>query len=843
MKVKNKKIITKLSFRSLKAAKLRNIMAIIAIALTSILFTSLFTLGIGVVDGFQQATMRQSGTSAHGVLKYINDEIYDDVKDHELIEGIAYSKMLTDSIENEGFLKRPGEFKYIDENGLKWSFYEPTTGTIPKAENEVIMDTKSIELLGIPKEIGAKLQLELKVKGNIVKRDFILSGWWEADPSFKASIIIGSKAYADAHSDELYYSYKDDYLISGSINADIMFKNSFNMQDKLDKIISDSGYQNTDNESKNYIASNINWAYLSSGMGGDMTTTLIIIVALLIILLTGYLIIYNIFQISVLRDIRFYGLLKTIGTTGKQIKSIISKQALTLSIIGIPVGLLLGFNIGVKLVPLIISNTAFNDAIIIVKPNPIIFIGSGLFSLLTIWISTRKPGKIAANVSPVEAVKYTDIEEIKQNKIKKSTNGGKITKMALSNLGRNKKRSILVLISLTLSLVLLNSVFTLSQGMDMDKYLSTFVDTDFLVANANYFNNTHFYGLEDTVDESLMKEINNHDGFLEGGKLYFTQSEVTTVEDPNYTDEINTIDGDPMASLYGLDDLPLGRLKILDGEIDIDKLKSGKYIIYAILTDDNQKPIMDVAHYSVGDMVKMHNYKFIDDDNKEDKITEFEVMATVKYKYYTASNRYSDDYAFYLPSEVYLPLKEDKAIMSYAYNLKDGYEDEMEDFIKNATETIYPDMHYESKLTHIKEFENLSYMFLSIGGILSLIVGIIGILNFINAMLTSIITRKRELAMLESIGMTRIQIRNMIILESVYYAIGTIILSFILCVLTSVFLLKPLLGNMWFMSYKFVIAPVVISWPFLILLAIILPIISIKFLLNETVVERLNETE
>ena len=123
---------------------------------------------------------------------------------------------------------------------------------------------------------------------------------------------------------------------------DVMFSNSFNIQKKLDQVITESGYSIKETD-ENYIAKQRNWAYVSDEADADPMTMGAVAGGLLLILLTGYLIIYNIFRISIMKDIRYYGLLKTIGTTGRQIKRIIRRQALKLSLIGIPVGLLAGF--------------------------------------------------------------------------------------------------------------------------------------------------------------------------------------------------------------------------------------------------------------------------------------------------------------------------------------------------------------------------------------------------------------------------------------------------------------------------------------------------------------------
>ena len=128
----------------------------------------------------------------------------------------------------------------------------------------------------------------------------------------------------------------------------------------------------------------------------------------MLIVFTGYLVIYNVFQISVANDIRFYGLLKTIGMTGRQLKRIIRLQAVLLSAIGIPAGLLLGFGIGVGLAPAVMAQTSYTTAVI--KLHAWVFVGAALFSLVTVFLSCNKPGRIAAKVSPVEAVRYTEAD-------------------------------------------------------------------------------------------------------------------------------------------------------------------------------------------------------------------------------------------------------------------------------------------------------------------------------------------------------------------------------------------------------------------------------------------------
>ncbi len=840
--VNSKKAISRLSKRSLKSSKSRNIIAVLAIALTTVLFTTLFTIGSGMIENFQQQTMRMAGGDGMGVLKYITDEQYDAVKNHKLIDEISYNRLLSDSVENAELIKRHGELYYMDDIGMKLGFCEPSEGHKPQAANDIAMDTRTIQLLGIEQKIGSPVTLNLIIHGKEIKRDFVLSGWWEADPAFPVSIMITSRAYVDEHIDELYNSYSEDLSMTGVINSYIMFKNSFGLEDKMDRLVTESGFS-TDENDPHYILNNVNWSYMSTNFDMEPTTVAAVIAALLLIILTGYLIIYNIFQISVIKDIRFYGLLKTIGTTGRQIKRIIRRQSLILSLIGIPFGLIIGYFTGCSIVPVIMDTSYYAALDYSISANPLIFIGSTIFALITVTISTAKPGRIAAKVSPVEAVRYTEGGNINIKK-HNSTNGAKITKMAAANLGRSKKRTILVVVSMSLSLILFNTIYTFSIGFDIDKFVSKFVDTDYLIAHADYFN-YNFSGPENSVTETMIEAVQQQPGFEEGGRLY------ANIRDPECfrleADDINEVkddNGHLFPAVYGLEDLPLKRLEVLEGEIDIEKLKTGEYILEGILLGDDGKPLWDSSHYEIGETITLHNYKGIGETVEENEYMtyQYKIMAKVGVETYTNSCGLSYSYSFYLPANIYKQMVAVPGTMSYAYNVDDKYERSMERFIKNYTETTEPTMNYSSKLTRTSEFEGMRNMILIVGGALSAIIALIGILNFINSMLTSILTRRREFAMLQSIGMTTKQLRRMLIMEGLYYTASAGIVSMLFGILMSALIVQNLSANMWFFSYHFTILPLIMTIPILLIIGILLPSPVLYSVQKQSIVERLRET-
>lgn len=850
LKVNSKKAIRRLSNRSFKANVSRNIIAVIAIALTAILFTALFTVGSGMIENIQRQTMRQAGGGGMAYLKYITDEQYNDIKDHPLIDRISYSRMICDEVISDKLLKRHAEIYYMNDVGMELGFCTPTHGRKPETENEIIMDTRAMKMLGLPEEVGAPVTFKMKIHGGeIVEREFVLSGWWEADPTFDmASIMVVSKAYIDAHIDELYNSFRENYEYTGVINSYVMFKNSFGLESKLERIITESGYS-MDENAPNFVESNVNWSYLSSNFSLDLPTVAAVIAAIALIIFTGYLIIYNIFQISVIKDIRFYGLLKTIGTTGKQVKKIIRRQALILSCIGIPIGLIAGYFIGTAIVPLIMNQSSFAGAVFTTSANPLIFVGSTIFALVTVAISTSKPGRIAASVSPVEAVRYTDNTNTKK-KNRKSRGGAKISGMAAANLGRNKKRTILVVISMSLSLVMFNTIYTMSLGFDMDKFLSTFVETDYLVSHASLGNYT-YAGDEDTVTESMISAIEEQSGFKEGGRFFANIRDAETFRilpggrNTNYI-RVNRDDkGNAFCAVYGLEDFPLGNLNVLEGEIDYEKLKTGKYILEGVHTDDNRNPINETSHYDIGDTVTLYNNRGNGETMADNEYTEYsyEVMAKVEVNTFTNSCRVGYDYSYYLPAEVYKTMVVNPGTMMYVYDVEEGTEPAMDAFLQNYTENIEPVMAYSSKQTKANEFKGMQNMVLIVGGVLSLIIGLIGVLNFINSMLTSILTRKREFAMLQSIGMTTLQLKKMLIAEGLMYTASAGAVSLVFGVGVSALLANTVAKSLWFFTYQFTLLPLIITIPILLIIGIVLPMPVLKTVEKQSIVDRLRENE
>ena len=816
-------IVKKLANRSFRSNKMRNIIAAIAIALTTILFTSLFTLGIGVKESTEKANMILSGGDGHARLINMNEVEYDTISEHPLIQEIAYCRKLADSVDNEALSKQITLFQYYDDIGLQYLSIEPTSGHRPVAENEIIMDTNTLDLLGVPHEIGEEITLALTVHNQQITRNFVLSGWWERYPGVDYGTIVASESYMQVHTDELADTYALDHNDTGTITALIKFVNDDNIENTLETVLKDCGYS-SDVFSDNYINAAVSPLYMSLRSSNNLGTSLALVCALLAFLLSGYLIIYNIFLISILRDLHFYGMLKTIGATGRQINAVVHKQAKQLSFIGIPVGLLIGFFIGKLLLPLIVANTAFSANAATVSPHPLIFVAAAIFAWITVQISTRKPARIAARISPIEAIRYTDSSTNIRRK-KRSHFGNPARGMAWANLGRNKRRTALVILSLSVSIILTTMVFTFSHSVDPAKAIKNMIDSDFSIGQSKLFDDYNV-SEESALSESYLSAVQQQQGFEIGGAEYGCKALYKS--DTSKQDFNQNEDGSFSTHIYGLDSFPLSQLQLVDGEMDTEKLVTGEYILEGAYVSTRGVLDEKSLNHSVGDRVElMYN----------GSIREFTVLGHV-----IANEANTYDWVgscFFLPSDVYNAFTGNNYAMSYKFNVADEMEPDVEAFLKDYTTNIEPTMTYKSKTTIMAGVSDIQNTIVAVGGTLSFIIGFIGVLNFTNTILTSIFTRRRELAILQSIGMTNKQIRTMLCMEGCNYTFISGIASLPICFIVAYMLIRPICENIWFLDFKMNLWPLLIILPLLFLIGLLIPYFTCRIITEQSVVERL----
>ena len=836
-RVKNSKVITKLSRRSLKAGKARNIIVVAAIVLTSVMFTALFSVGTSMIESFQLETMRMVGTKAHGGYKFISMPKYEKIAADPEVKDISYN-IIIGIAENPELAKTPTQIRYTEEKAAEWSFSVPTTGTLPKERLDIATTTDVLDALGVPHELGAAVPLEFTVNGEKYREDFTLCGFWENELVLDENEAYLSREYSDAVAPVWQDGQETDaFPQSGSVNVSLWFRSAWNIEKQMSDLSKRCGFGPEVNEG-------VNWAYMSDTV--DMFTIALIIGLLALIMLSGYLVIYNIFYISVNGKIKFYGLLKTVGTTNRQLKKLVHREALLLSVIGIPIGLLIGYALSALLVPALVGIT--DTEVYTISVNPFIFVGSGIFTLITVWISCLKPCRLVCRISPVEAARYNDKSSVRKKR--KRTRRVTPLSMAVANLSRTKKKTAAAASSLSLALILLNATFSFAHGFDMDKYLQDNIISDFYVTDAAILSSFSGAGNFNSITPDVQYALETLDGITETSHVYMREyqhilndnerqkaKELLDECAANGADAMHLLQsnhyldqGQMCSHIYGTDGFAESKMKIIEGNFEREKFESGRYIVAAV----GGRLATGRKIWEIGDKVTL-----IGQDGQP---KEYEVMALGCIPdALSPGHSHGFDAYFTLPSSEFISLTGETGAMNLAFNVEPDKIDAVDSQLKNYCGSVNTALDYRSKQSYIDEFNGTQSTFLLVGGLLSFILGLIGILNFINAIITSIRSRRQELAVLQSVGMTGKQLKQMLMGEGAFYILFTALLTLTFGSLLTYALMHTLENVSGYFSYHFIIAPILIVIPILFVLAAVIPVISYVQMCRHSVVDRLRE--
>ena len=827
----------------------RNLVAVLAIVMTTLMFTTLFTLAQSMSENLIDMTFRQTGYNTQASCKSITPLQAEKLAAHPDVKELGHSIVLG-LAENDKLGGRQVEIRWADDSYAAHSFAAPTTGRMPQSADEVAMDTIALKRLGIPLEVGQTVTLEWRKDisdsgEEPMQAVFTLCGFWEGNDSVYASMAWVSREYANQMT-KGQLPAGDNIL--GRHMVQVSLYSDSNIESTMNRILSDTGLDG--------LEYSVNLAYLPEMGATALQETLPMYFGMALAFVAGYLIIYNIFQISVTADVQFYGKLKTLGATNRQNKKLIYGQANRLCLIGIPVGLLLGWLLGVVLVP---AFTGILEGGSTVSANPLIFIGSALFGWLTVIISCLRPARLAAKVSPVEALRMNDAAVSGRKKTKRGETGASLTGMAWGNLGRNRKRTITVICSLTLGLVLLSCFYAKNAAFDMEKYLSDLMIADFEltdVTSDNYIGGYNPRGT--TLGKDLVQELETMDGIEAFGRKYshqlVWQFDERTKENLKgfYTEDLlsdwasydpagvdafhQAVDTQEMnAVVFGLEGVPLDVITqeqyIMEGSFDADAFSGGDYILAVGPAVSQKDEYFVLPVPPVGGSVTLEG-------------KDYTVMAVV-FPLNPVDDGASESGApdameqhFILPAETFRQNWPDNTIRKLFLNVDDDHIGTVQNWLNNYAATVDSSLPVTSRQSKARQYEAETRSAAVMGNAISVVIALVGVLNFVNSMMTAIISRRREFAMIQSVGMTKKQLCRMLVYEGLCYAGLTLTVSYIVSALAVGVGIRGMVAG-GFTTFRFTLLPLNICTPILLVFAVLVPLICFKNLEKQSIVERL----
>lgn len=726
------KTLTNLVKGNLKSSKAKSVLICITIMLTTTLLTSVGIICNNWLKTNKAATIEYSG-SFEGIYKRVNKDKLDIIKNNA-------------SIDQYGIYKAIGTSQYEDSNlGL---IYADNTiknmanikfedGNMPEKENEIAIESGYLNLLNNGAKIGDKIKLsyESLSTGEIKEKEFILSGILQTSDISKAQ-----KSYSAIISKSYFVSEEVDENTKYNVYINIVKPKKLTADEVKESILSiakNMGIEEYDVR--------INTDYINASNPDPQVIAGGIVVALIIIL-SSMLVIYSIFYVSVINKVHEYGKLRAVGATKRQIRKIILREGFILSCISIPLGIAIGYLIG----QVVILKALKMDRYGVGGMNIFIAIGVAVITVISVLLSLLKPMKMACNISPVEAMRY-DGNDSKQKK-RKGYEEINLKKITFANLSRNKKRTVITLLSLSLSGILFIVASTIMNCMNPENMAKDHSLGDITVYLDNYdwnedgSNNLYDIQANNPLGKEMCERLENIPGVK---KINMEKSAWASIDIGAGEKNLEDIQGFDKEFYDELSE------HLVEGEINKEALESGEGLVYTHPSYAKEFGI------KVGSMQVITIY-----DGKDSYKKEFTVLALVDIG--GASIR--------IPESVMDSLIKTDTTIRVGLEVKKDMLKSVEEEIKNITDNdeylSYGTLE-DSIETYKKSMAITSVLIYS----LVIIIGVIGLMNLINTMITSIITRKRELGILQAIGLSDKQLVKMLQIEGLFYTVGTLLIT------------------------------------------------------------------
>lgn len=725
--------ITNLAKSGVKSNKAKSILIILTIMLTTCLLTAIGIICGNWMESNLQNAIDRSGKQHVIFRRTTPDEIaklsnHIDIEELEIVKTVGSYKK--DEVQLQLQFAQPKNGTYINAPALK-------EGKFPEGENEILLAEGYMTALGKSEpKVGDTVEITYESNKAIQnheentekRREFIVSGIYASSEANIEKKIFGGVISKD-------YFIKEEYINDSTFTTYGRFNNEedldlYQVELKLEEFMKSFGL------SKYNIV--INKDYLNA-MKPDMTVITSAIVIALLIVFSSIIVIYSIFYIAIVNKVQEYGKLRAVGATKKQIRKLILKEGMFLSLIAIPLGLLLGYVIGDLIICKIIIQIPQEG-----KYTIPVLIMALVASFITVLISILKPMRIASRISPVEAMRYDNDDNAKK-KHRKGYEEMSVAKLTKANLSRNRKRSIITLTSLTLSGILFITASTIMSAINADTM------TEGHMGDAKFNLSLSSYSLDSNDDNylnlrggnPLTEYIDMVKGFDGVKDVKIHESTLIKYIDTDEWYDVGAINKENEKSKTN---------EIVAGEINLEKLKNEKGIIL------NHGYTAEVYGIKVGDKI---SFEIIDGDKKS--VKEFEIMAI--------TNGHGS--SFLIHEDVYNEIFTMDTNSSAAIIIEDSKYDEIKPRIKEIENqnpfiraSYYDEVHANNILA-VGATKLMAYA-------LVIVIGIIGFINLINTMITSIVTRRKELGMLQAIGLSNKQFISMIQREGLFYTLTTL---------------------------------------------------------------------
>lgn len=790
LKVKNQKVVGEIAQMTYRANKKRMLLTVFAISLTIFLIAVVIAVGVSYWNTVSERRIRMQGMDYDIELSEPREEQVEKIRAMDGVKyaGIAVKCAILEQYRDVRLDKT--RLYYLDETCWEKQTVcalESCEGAYPEKENEIMLSRNALDAMGISSpQIGMELPvLYYTLNENsgeaLLEKEFVLCGWYR-DYSGEQRGYISEVFWKET-------GVKQTDFTQGSLK--ITLENPLYSEKDITAIQNAAGM-----EHNQYIDADtgaiLNFCKLMAGL----TAMLFMIFA------SGYLVIYTPMYLSVAKDIRYYGQLKTVGMTSVQLKRMIYRQAVQNAAAGIPLGLAAAYAVGRILIPQLVGllNPVYDTDGAGAVSTGVYPVAAG-FAFFTNLASSRKPAKMAGDCSPVEAVRYTEGGRARHNRREGSgawynrregsgarhnrRAGSGVYAMAVHNIFRDRKQAVVIFLSFLIAVSMFFVIHVVIRENDARHILNEVCTCDIEFKNETTLDDDR----QQLITEDKIAELEQLGGVAgvrrvastgivipyqeEVYETYFQALYQSRYSPGNYEEDMELYNKDPenpyfTPRMISVDENGFALLNgRLGGILDQEAFEAGKIAVAV--------KFLSAVDGDAGLVGKSVRFYLPDGKNPQQEHC-IEIAAAAEGSCNPAF------FAGGLPPDLIVSETYAEKIMGELFTelIDVEYRDAFSEAAEQEVKAVFAgekQISHESKLERYAEMKNSEIQVKVLGGSLGGIIALLAVLNYLNLMAANVQNRAREFAILESIGMTSGQIRKMLRAEGAGYAAVSIALS------------------------------------------------------------------
>lgn len=798
------KMTTRVAYCNMRHYKSKNILIGIAIILTTLLLFVIPSIGKDMVE-VNFAVINKIYPTWHALYRNVDESTvmklaaHHDVKTYGLRSDAGYMNLEDATV----------SMMYMDRTGMELYKVKLKEGQLPQKENDIVVSKGILEALGQNGKIGDTITVPYQILKDdgldyTKEKDFRICGFLadnESSKEQKQYTSLVSEAFLKAEIPVEQVKYRFLLQVNGQKG-----NTTADYTETIQNIARQFGISEDDmNINKEYLAAN----YV------DPATIPVIVGIMLIVVLAGIITIYSVYYVSMNQRVREFGKLKAIGATKRQLRQIVLREGMGVALFAIPIGLLIG-TVAVKVVLLQFvehakdSNVLITEAYKVVAKGEVqlyywwIYLLAIAVTLCTVYLSLMKPMRMAAKVSEIEAMRYQGGSKRQKSSRKgyQFLNIGRLTKR---NLAENKKKSTITIVSMAVTGIFVMMVATvLSCANPMESAKSSIVgqyEISPIVESGNKEHPEYEWAevqKNNPLNEGLKQQIEELDGVERVDVFTALKVSGGPFEEKIGTEFINGVPEEYAEEL---------KKGITEGNVTYEELKSGDKVILdrALLHWYPDIKVAAIGEYGTG----LTNYNCL-------------IMAKEGAEKLTINN--SSSYFQVIADKDY-----DEALEASLQAIVDGSGRLQMRTWKNE---------YDTWENAIQMTRGACYAFI-------IILAAISIMNLINTMINSVHVRKKELGMMQAIGMSDRQLMKMLQLEGIFYTVGTLIISIGVGSLAGypLFLYAKRTGMFDISTYHYPVTAAIIIILTLFVIQMLLAIFIAKSVRKDSLIERIRFSE